>query len=77
MTSKKNGIYKRSFSCLRKFCYNNDYENCICLDHFWQQRSSETNIAYFKDRGQRSVKVREDKDKYGSSSQDSASESEK
>ena len=30
----------------------------------------------FKERGQRSVKVREDKDKYGSSSQDSASESE-
>ena len=32
VTSKKNGVYKRNFSCLCKFCYSKDYENCIYLD---------------------------------------------
>ena len=32
VTSKKNGVYKRNFSCLCKFCYSNDYKNCIYLD---------------------------------------------
>ena len=37
----------------------------------WQQRSSET-----KEKGERSAKVKENKDKYNSSSEDSARESE-
>ena len=79
VTSKKNGVYKRNFSCLCKFCYSNDYKNCIYLDDakFVDNKDQVRPIWHtFKEKGVGSAKVKENKDKYSSSSEDSASESE-
>ena len=79
VTSKKNGVYKRNFSCLCKFCYSNDYENCIYLDDakFVDNKDQVRPIWHtFKEKGVGSAKVKENKDKYSSSGEDSASESE-
>ena len=69
VTSKKNGIYKRNFSCLCKFCYCNDYESCIYLDDakFVDNKDQVRPIWHtFEEKGEGSAKV----------SEDSASESE-
>ena len=78
MTSKKNGVYKPNFSCLCKFCYSNDYENCIYLDdaRFVDNKDQVRPIWHtFQEKGEGSAKVKENKDKYSSSSEDSACES--
>ena len=78
MTSKKNGVYKRNFSCLCKFCYSNDYENCIYLDDakFVDNKDQVRAIWHtFQENGEKSAKVKGNKDKYSSSSEDSACES--
>ena len=78
VTYEKNGVYKRNFPCLCKFCYSNDYENCIYLDDakFVDRKDQVRPICHtFKEKGERSPKVREDKDKDSSSGEDSASES--
>ena len=62
-----------------KFCYSNDYENCIYLDDakFVDNKDQVRPIWHtFKEKGKRSAKVKEIKDKYKSSSEDSARESE-
>ena len=76
MTSKKNGVYKRNFSCLCKFCYCNDYENCIYLDARFVDNKDQVRPIWhtFQEKGE--AKVKENKDKYSSSSDDSACESE-
>ena len=79
VTSKKNGIYKRNFSCLCKFCYCNDYESCIYLDDakFVDNKDQVRPIwDTFEEKGEGSAKVKKNKDKCSSSSVDSASESE-
>ena len=79
VTSKKNGVYKGNFSCLCKFCYSNDYKNCIYLDDakFVDNKDQVRPIWHtFKEKGVGSAKVKENKDKYSSSGEDSASESE-
>ena len=79
VTSEKNGVYKRNFFCLYKFCYRNDYENYIYIDDAKLVENKDQVISVwhtFKEKGERSAKVREDKDKDRSSSEDSASESE-
>ena len=78
--SERNGVYKQNFSSFCKFCHSNDYENCICLDNakFVDNKDQVRLIWHaFREKGERSAKVREDKAKYSSSSEDSASESEK
>ena len=79
LTSKKNGVYKRNFFCLCKFCYSNDYENCIYLDDakFVDNKDQVRPIWHaFKEKGEGSAKIKDNKDKYSSCSEDSASESE-
>ena len=79
VTSKKNGVYKRNFSCLCKFCYSNDYEDCIYLDAAKCVGNNDQIRAIwhtFEEKGEGSAKVKENKYKYSSSSENSASESE-
>ena len=62
-----------------KFCYSNDYENYIYLDDatFVDNKDQVRPIWHtFKEKGERSAKLKEIKDKYSSISEDSASESE-
>ena len=61
VTSKKNGVYKRNFSCLCKFCYSNDYESCIYLDDakFVDDKDQVTPIwDTFEEKGEGSAKVK-------------------
>ena len=60
------------------FCYSNDYENCIYLDDakFIDNKDQVRPVWHaFKEKGEGSAKVKDNKDKYSSSSEDSASES--
>ena len=62
-----------------KFCYSNDYENCIYLDDakFVDNKDQVRPIWHtFKEKRETSAKVREYKDIDSSSSEDSISESE-
>lgn len=54
---------KRNFSCLCKFCYSNEYENCIYLDDtkFFNNKDQVRLIWHtFNRKGERSAKARED-----------------
>ena len=62
-----------------KLCYSNDYENYTYLEDatFVGNKDQVRPIWHtFKEKGERSAKVKEIKDKYSSISEDSASESE-
>ena len=64
-----NKIFPASVS----FCYSSDYENCIYLDNakFVDNKDQVRLIWHaFREKGERSAKVREDKAKYSSSSED-------
>ena len=64
VTSKKNGVYKRNFSCLCKFCYSNDYKSCIYLDDakFVDNKDQVRPIwGTFEDKGEGSRKLKENR----------------
>ena len=61
-----------------KFCCSNDYADCINLDDAKSVDNKDRVRPIwhnFKGKGERSAEVREDQDKYSSSSLDFASES--